>query len=246
MIRRESQPGESGKLFHPLHLRMRNANSSTMGSTMMRVQKSSGFVAAVSALLVTAVLAPDVRVAAQGGSTADAAAAKFSGRWKLNPELTPVAAKPGRGRGGPSFAVSRAPVQRGGGRGGGGGGGGGGSDASSPLMAEEVAAQAALAILHDVPVELTIESSTDNITFREPRGEWHFKVDGKNNAMDAPGGTIHSKSKWDHGTLRQEFSSSQKKLVKAWLIDASDHLVLTERFESMTVNSESKAVFDRQ
>jgi hypothetical protein len=35
-------------------------------------------------------------------------------------------------------------------------------------------------------------------------------------------------------------------LVKSWSIDANDRLVLTERFESATLNSESRAVFDRQ
>ena len=53
-------------------------------------------------------------------------------------------------------------------------------------------------------------------------------------------------SKWDHSALRQEFSSAQRKLVKTWTLDANDRLVLTERYESITVNSESKAVFDRQ
>jgi hypothetical protein len=174
-------------------------------------------------------------------------AAKLSGHWKLNTELTPVSSKPGRGRGQPSFAIAGAPLQRGG-RGGGGSGGGsaGGTDASSPLMPEEVAAQAALSILHEVPKEITIEATAETITFREPRGEWHFKIDGKNGTMEVPGGAIHSKSKWDKGTLRQEFSSAQKKLVKSWSIDANDRLVLTEKVESVTLNSESKAVFDRQ
>ena len=113
-------------------------------------------------------------------------------------------------------------------------------------MPEEVAAQAALTVLHQVPVEVTIEATVESVTFREPRGEWHFTIDGKNNGMGVPGGTLHSKSKWDHATLRQEFSSAQKKLVKSWAIDANDRLVLTERFESVTSNSESTAVFDRQ
>jgi len=199
------------------------------------------------ALAMAVLVAIADRVEALSGSPADVAA-KLNGHWKLNEELTPASARPaGRGRGGPSFAIA-APVQRGGRGGGGGGGAGGGqpNDASSPLMAEEVAAQTALAILHEVPKELTIEATADGIVFREPRGEWRFKIDGKNSAMEVPGGTLHSKSRWDHGTLRQEFSSAQKKLVKSWNIDANDRLVLTERVESITSSSESKAVFDRQ
>jgi hypothetical protein len=180
--------------------------------------------------------------------TATEVARKLSGHWKLNEELTPTSGKPSRGRAGASFAIAGVSSQRGG-RGGGGGGAGGGTqpgDASAPLMAEEIAAQTALSILHEVPKELTIEATADDVVFREPRGEWRFKIDGKNAAMEVPGGSLHSKSKWDHATLRQEFSSAQKKLVKSWSIDANDRLILTERFESFASNSESKAVFDRQ
>lgn len=199
-----------------------------------------------TAALTTAILCGFALLSAQGAKPPDAAA-KFTGRWILNEELTPASGRSGRGRGQTSFAIAGARVQRGG-RGGGGAGGGGGQpgDASSPLMPEETAAQAALSILHQVPKELTIEATANAITFREPRGEWHFNIDGKNAVLDVPGGTIHSKSKWDHETLRQEFSSAQKKLVKSWSIDAYDRLVLTERFESIASNSESKAIFDRQ
>ena len=93
---------------------------------------------------------------------------------------------------------------------------------------------------------MTIEATAETVTFREPRGEWRYTIDGKNAVIDVPGGRLRSKSKWDHGTLRQEFSSVQKKLVKSWSIDANDRLVLTEKFESFASNSESKAVFDRQ
>ena len=71
-------------------------------------------------------------------------------------------------------------------------------------------------------------------------------IDGKTSVMDAPGGTITHKSRWDRGTLRQEFSSAQKKLVKSWSVDANDRLVLTEKLESSQSSTESKAVFDRQ
>jgi len=198
------------------------------------------------AFTLAAVAGVAFRLSAQNASPADAAA-KLSGHWALNAELTP-ASKPQGGRGQAAFAIAGATRQRGGGRRGGGSdtGGGGGTDASSPLMPEEVAAQAALSILHEVPKELTIEATADTITFREPRGEWHFKIDGKNGPMEVPGGAIHSKSKWDKGTLRQEFSSAQRKLVKSWSLDGNDRLVLVEKVESMALNSESRAVFDRQ
>jgi hypothetical protein len=198
---------------------------------------------AAAALAITMGVPSAALVTAQSPA---AIAGRLTGRWKLNVELTPASAKPARGRGQASFAVTGMAVQRGG-RGGGRGGAGesGSGEASAPLTAEEVAAQAALSVLHQVPMELTIEATAETVVFREPRGEWRFTIDGRNAAMEIPGGTLHSKSRWDRGALRQEFSSGQRKLVKSWIVDANDRLVLTERIESITMNSESKAVFDR-
>ena len=209
---------------------------------MTGASERTGFAAATVAFTIASLLGAAPRVTGPRLGPAEIAA-RLTGRWKLNAELTPAVAKPGRGRVPLSFEVSNAPVQRGGRRGGRGGEPGG---ESAPLMAEEVAAQAALSILHQVPLEMTIEASAEVVTFREPRGEWHFRIDGRNSAMNVPGGTLRTKAKWDGGTLRQEFSSAQRRLVKSWTLDANDRLVLTEKFESITLNSESKAVFDRQ
>ena len=40
-----------------------------------------------------------------------------------------------------------------------------------------------------MPKEMTIEATADGIVFSQPHGEWRFKIDGKNNAMEVPGGT---------------------------------------------------------
>jgi hypothetical protein len=207
--------------------------------------RKTRFLTVTVALAMAALPGGLPRLGAQTTSPAEIAA-KLTGRWKLDAESTPASAPSGRGRGQVSLAVAPSPVQRG--RGGGGSGGGSGSkgDASAPLMAEEVSAQEALSVLHQVPLEMTIEATGETVTFREPRGEWHFTIDGKNSVMAVPGGTLHHKSKWDHGTLRQEFWSAQKKLVKSWSVEANDRLVLTEKFESVTSNSQSRAVFDRQ
>jgi hypothetical protein len=206
-------------------------------------------VAATLALAINATLVVLAPLAAQGTSPKEMAA-RLTGSWKLNGDLTPTSPKPGRGRGLPggaagSFAALLSPVQRGG-RGGDRGGGGGRTEASAPLMPGEAAAQAALSILHEVPIEVNIEASVEAVTFRDPRGEWHFKIDDRNSTMEVPGGTLRTKSKWDRGMLRQEFSSAQRALVKTWSIDANDRLVLIEKIESITFKSESKAVFDRQ
>jgi len=207
------------------------------------------FLAGKLAAATISLLAIVSRPAAQGAGAREIAA-KLTGSWALNQELTPTS-KPGRGRGFATGAASAGPLAtltmpiQGGGRGGG-RGGGGGNEASAPLPAAEVAAQAALAILHEVPMTLGIEASADAVTFRDPRGQWTFTVDDRNRTMEVPGGTLRTRSKWERGVLRQEFSSAQRALVKTWNIDANDRLVLIEKIESMTVRSESKAVFDRQ
>jgi hypothetical protein len=205
-------------------------------------------IAAAAALMLTSTVGAGPCAGAQSAGPKEAAA-KLSGNWKLNAALTPSASNPGRGRGiarEVSVSFANSAPQRGGRGGRGGAGGGAGTDASAPLTAAEVAAQNALAILHEVPIQLNIEASADAVTFRDPRGEWHFKIDGRNSTMEVPGGALRVKSKWDKSALRQEFSSAQRTLVKMWSIDANDRLVLTERFESITFKSESKAVFDRQ
>ena len=102
----------------------------------------------------------------QGGAPADLAA-KISGRWRLNQSLSPgLAEPPARGRSGGAgrgalFAVAAPAFQRGGRGGGGGGASGGGAD--SPIMSEEVAAQAALDIIQQIPSELTITAGADSV-----------------------------------------------------------------------------------
>ena len=186
----------------------------------------------------------------QGGAPADLAA-KISGRWRLNQSLSRGLAEPpargrsgGAGRGG-LFAVAAPAFQRGGRGGGGGGASSGGAD--SPIMSEEVAAQAALDIIQQVPSELTITAGADSVELVEPRGQSQFKIDGKNATVEVPGGTIKVKSRWDRGTLRQEFSSAQRTLKRAWSIDDQAHLVLTQHIESISVmTKDARAVFDRQ
>ena len=186
----------------------------------------------------------------QGGAPADLAA-KISGRWRLNQSLSPgLAEPPARGRSGGAgrgalFAVAAPAFQRGGRGGGGGGTSGGGAD--SPIMSEELAAQAALDVIRQVPAELTITAGADSVEFVEPRGRSQFKIDGKNATVEVPGGTIKVKSRWDRGTLRQEFSSAQRTLKRSWSIDDQAHLVLTQHIESINVmTKEARAVFDRQ
>jgi hypothetical protein len=174
-------------------------------------------------------------------------AAKMSGRWKLNVELSPglgeqaPAGRGGRG-GGTLFALAASPPQR------------GRANMPSepgielPMMTdEERAAQQALAAIQQVPPELTIEASPAEMKTIEPRGESVFKIDGKNATVPVPGSTIKVKSRWDRSTLRQEFSSAMRTLKRAWSIDANGRLVLTQHSESIRGSTKPVvAIFDRQ
>ena len=213
-----------------------------------------GRVAVLGLMLATLLIAPGSRTAAsaQSGAPADVAS-KLTGHWKLNRELSPglTTPPPGRGRGagdgrGALFAVAAPAFQRGG-RGGGGGGAAGGGGADSPLMAEELAAQAALSIIQQVAEDLTIAASAESVEVTEPRGRSVFTIDGKNATVEVPGGSIKVKSRWDRGTLRQEFSSAQRTLKRSWSIDEQNHLVLTQHIESVALTTkDARAVFDRQ
>ena len=207
--------------------------------------KTSACLITVSLLTMTSI-AGGAMGTPQAPTPADVAA-KMNGTWTLNKALSPdLEARPaeGRGRRGGGAMFSLAVPQRGGG-----GGGGGGASGPEPanIMPEEVAAQAALTLLHQVALEFRIEATPTAISFIEPRGQWDFKIDGKTTSMPVPGGAIKVKSRWERDRLRQEFSSTQRTLIKSWLIDGEGRLVLTEHVESLAFNSkESKAVYDRR
>jgi hypothetical protein len=172
-------------------------------------------------------------------------AAKMTGRWKLNVELSPglVEQEPaGRGRrGGALFSI--ASPQR----------GRPGIPTVDPgiepplVTDEEQAAQQALRIIQQVPPEITIEATPTEMKTIEARGESVFKIDGKNATVPVPGSTIKVKSRWDRSTLRQEFSSAMRTLKRAWSIDANGRLVLTQHSESIRGRTKPvEAIFDRQ
>ena len=179
------------------------------------------------------------------------AAARISGTWKLNVELSPALTSPGRSggrgrsRGGGMFATRLAPLQRGG-RGGGGGreGGGEGTIETPP---EEIAAQRVLRAFEQVPTDLTITASVASVSFKEASGEGTFAVDGKTVELNVEGSKIKVKTKWDKTALRQEVWSTRRKVIRSWALDASNHLVLMMKVESLMANTiDRRAVYDRQ
>ena len=192
-------------------------------------------------------------VLAQEGTPADIAA-KMSGNWKLNLELSPSVTAPGRsgggGRsrgGGASLAVGLAPLQRGGGRGGGGGSEPGADGGGAEMPPEEIVAQRVLQAFQQVPTDVTITATPASVSFKDPSGQGTFAIDGKTVEINVDGSKIKVKSKWDRAALKQEFSTSRRKVIRSWSLDAAGHLILAMKVESMLMNTvETRAVFDRE
>src|SRR6476646_7104937 len=139
----------------------RNQNTMTQQAT----SRVATMIAGAALLLVVG----SAGVSAQKAAPADVAA-KLSGSWKLNRELSPaIGGSPGRGRGdgagrgAAAFAVSGAGAALAGQR----GGGGGGDTPSSPsdLPPDVIAAQAAMRGLQQIPEVLTVKATADTIAF---------------------------------------------------------------------------------
>src|SRR5262245_57119989 len=152
------------------------------------------------------------------------AAARLSGTWVFNAELSKGFNAPGArrgggpGRGGALFSMA-APLGQG-------RGGGGGQTPSSPsdLSPAELAAQAAMRQLQQLADQITIDATPERVTFRDSRGERTYNIDGKNAKITVAGAEVNTKSRWDKATLRQEFSTAQSKLTQTWDVDESGRL----------------------
>ena len=209
-----------------------------MDSRIQRIVTAAGVIASIAGVEA---LARGQKMAPQD------LAAKLSGSWTLNRDLSTGFGPAGRRGGGalaprPSFALAGAVGQRRGG-----GAGGGSFNDPSDLTPQQRAEQAAMRQLQQIAPTIEIKASTGSITFIDARGERTFAIDDKTAKMDVAGAQVSVKSKWDKNTLKQEFSNSQAKLVESWGLDDAGHLVLTAKVESMTLQTpDQKAVFDRQ
>jgi len=207
---------------------------------------------AQTSLIVVLMVPPAAAVLAQVTTPSDVAA-RLSGTWKLNLELSPAVSAPGRsgsrgrsgvGRG--SFVVGLAVAQRGGGRGGGGGPEGGGGEASAPVPAEELAALRVLQGFEQIPTDVSITATADTVTVKENSGQGTFAINGKSIEIPVDGATIKARTKWDRESLRQEFWSVRRRVIRNWSLDGSGHLILTMKVETMMKIPDVRAVFDRQ
>jgi hypothetical protein len=230
------------------------------------VKKMSGTTTrvAVLSIAVLAVVVAGRAVELDARQPADVAA-KLSGDWVLNRELSTGfgPAGPGRGRGGPPSAFAEATADKSPGlrrpsplfataasgqRGAGGrGGGGGGASDPTDLTPAQRAEQAAMRQVQQIADRMTIKASADSVTFIDSRGERTFAINDKTSTLDVGGSPVKVKSKWDKRVLKQEFSNNQAKLVETWGLDEADRLVLTAKVESLNlITPDRKAVFDRR
>ena len=115
-------------------------------------------------------------------------AAKLSGSWVLNRDLSSGFGGRGRGRGAPSrpsFAVAL-PVQR--------GGAGTTPRDASDKTPEQLAEEAAMRQLQQISERVTIKASADSVTFVDARGERTFAINDKTSTLDVGGTPVPEKS----------------------------------------------------
>jgi hypothetical protein len=212
-------------------------------------RKTSVAVAAGAALVVAFV---GTNLGAQKLTAADVAA-KFTGTWVLNRELSPALTPGGGGggarRGAPLMAVGFAPLPQ---RGGGGGGGGAPAGAAAPTVSmADAAGNAAMKALQGLAPTMTIKATADSITFSDPRGDRTYPVTGKSVKIDVGGGAqISAKSSWDKLTLKQEFFYGETHITQNWeLNDTGNRLNFKMQILNMSAQDpprEAKVVYDKQ
>ena len=181
------------------------------------------------------------------------AAARLSGTWTINRELTSgfnaAGRRGGRGGGGnfslggnaARFGPTASYAQRGGGT--------GPSTASdmSDLSPAERAEMAAMRELQQLAEVITIKATAEQVAFEDARGQRTYVIDNKNTKITVAGSEVNTKSRWDKAILRQEFSTPSSKLIQTWEVDENGRLVLTAKVESLRLMTpEQKAVFDRK
>jgi hypothetical protein len=86
---------------------------------------------------------------------------------------------------------------------------------------EEIAAQRVLQAFQQVPTDVTIAASAASVSFKDPSGQGTFAIDGK--TVEIEGSKIRVTSKWERAALKQEVSTSRRKVIRSWGLDATGH-----------------------
>ena len=208
-------------------------------------------VAAVT-MCVGGMLAADV--VAQRATPAEVAA-KISGNWQINLELSPQF-RPGGGRQGSAGNGGGALLAMVGSRTSSGslgfqrGGGGGGGAQAAPPDPRVVAGTRAIRAMQQAPQTMTIAATADSVTFTDPRGTRTYAIDNKNIKQDVgDGASMTVKSRWDRNTLRQEFIVDETKVTHAFEVnDAGTTITFTMRIDNFSggVGTQVRGVYEKK
>ena len=213
----------------------------------MRVELRKTSVAVMAGAVCAAVFIV-ADVGAQKMTTADVAA-KFTGHWVLNRELSPSLSPAGgggaRGAAQPLYEVGffgEFQGRR---------GGGGGVPGAAPQMTEEErAGQAAIRKVQQLAPEMEIQATADKVTFIDARGTQSYATDGKTNEISLYGASINVKSRWDKMTLKQQFIYGETNITQNWELDKTgdriDYKMQILNMSNQNPPREAKVVYDRK
>lgn len=207
--------------------------------------RSTSVAALAGAAMAIALLATTV----DAQKAADVAA-KFTGTWVLNRELSPALG--GARKGGATRLYEIGFFSAFQGRGGGGRGGGGDTPEAGGADAADQAGQKAIASLQQFGATITITASADSITFKDTRGERTYPVNDKTVKIDVgDGASVGTRSKWDKSALKQQFNFGETQMSQVWEVnDAGSRINVKMTILNMSrteiIPVEAKVVYDKQ
>lgn len=208
--------------------------------------------------MVTGALAASlicVPLLAQRATPADVAA-RLTGTWQMNMDLSPQFRPASSGRqgaagvaGAPLLAAANTPrtslgFQRGGGRGGGGGG------TPAPPDPRIIAGNRAIQSFQQAAPALTIAATADSVTFTDARGTRTYDITNKNVRVDVGDeAVLTTKTRWDSNTLRQEFIFDETKVSHAFEVnDDGTRMTFTMRVDNFSggVGRQVRGIYDKK
>jgi hypothetical protein len=201
------------------------------------------------AVMTGAVFAAAFIVADLGAQKMTAAdvAAKFTGHWVLNRELSPSLAPAGgggaRGAARPLYEVGffgEFQGRRGGGMPG----------AGAQMSEADRAGQAAIRKIQQLAPDMEIQATVDKVTFVDARGTQSYDTNGKTSEIQLYGAPINVKSRWDKTTLKQQFIYGETNITQNWELDnTGDRINFKMQILNMSNQDpprEAKVVYDRK
>jgi hypothetical protein len=173
-------------------------------------------------------------------------AARVTGNWRINLDLSPQFRPTGRQGASAAPVVPRAlgglpllAVQR--------GGGGAPAASADPRI---LAGQRAIRGLQQVPDVTAIEATAERVTFKDMRGERTYDVNNRSVRTEVgDGAEITVRSRWNNNALQQEFVFDETRVTHIFEVNAEGtRITFTLRLDNFsgTPGSQARAVYDKQ